>query len=133
RLVLARPGASALPLSIGEAISRFRDDAYEAEDNMDWTDEIISAGIFATAAFLMLLRIDVVVALAVVLPTVLVALVAQRASAALGRYRAASSGATSPVTGAIGDIVAAVQTVQAAGAEERVVDHFRRLNERRRS
>ncbi|MFO7168856.1 MAG: ABC transporter ATP-binding protein [Chloroflexota bacterium] len=133
RLVLARPGASALPLSIGEAISRFRDDAYEAEDNMDWTDEIISAGIFATAAFLMLLRIDVVVALAVVLPTVLVALVAQRASAALGRYRAASSEATSHVTGAIGDIVAAVQTVQAAGAEERVVAHFRRLNERRRS
>src|SRR5581483_10102305 len=36
RLVLARPGASALPFSIGETISRFRDDAYEAEDNMDW-------------------------------------------------------------------------------------------------
>jgi ATP-binding cassette, subfamily B, bacterial len=133
RLVLALPGASALRLSIGETISRFRDDGYEAEDNMDWTDEIISAGVFATVAFLILLRVNTPMALAVVVPTVVVAAVAQRASAALGRYRAASSQATSHVTGAIGDIVAAVQTVQAAGAEERVVAHFRQINDRRRS
>jgi ATP-binding cassette subfamily B protein len=133
RLVLALPGASALPFSIGEAISRFRDDAYEAEDNMDWTDEIISQGLFAMVAFLILLYINAFMALVVILPTVVVAAIAQRASAALGRYRAASSQATSQVTGAIGDIVAAVQTVQSAGAEERIVAHFRRLNERRRS
>jgi len=133
RLVLAWPGASALPFSIGETISRFRDDAYEAEDNMDWTDEIISHGLFAVVAFLILLHINVSMALVVILPTVVVAAIAQRASAALGRYRAASSQATSHVTGAIGDIVAAVQTVQAAGAEERIVAHFRQLNERRRS
>ena len=72
-------------------------------------------------------------ALVAILPLVLVALVARRASDALGRYRAASSQATSQVTGAIGDILAAVQTVQAAGAEERIVAHFRRLNEQRRS
>ena len=133
RLVLSLPGARALPFSIGETISRFRDDAYEAEDNMDWTDEIISQGLFALAAFLILVRINLSMAIVVVLPTVVVAAIAQRASAALGRYRAASSQATSHVTGAIGDIVAAVQTVQSAGAEERIVAHFRRLNERRRS
>jgi ATP-binding cassette subfamily B protein len=64
---------------------------------------------------------------------VVVAAVARRASTALGRYRAASSQATSQVTGAIGDILAAVQTVQAAGAEERTVARFRRLNEQRRT
>jgi ATP-binding cassette, subfamily B, bacterial len=133
RLVLDRPGANALPFSIGETISRFRDDAYEAEDNMDWTDEIISHGLFAVAAFAILLSINVSMALVVVLPTVVVAAIAQRASAALGRFRAASSQATSHVTGAIGDIVAATQTVQSAGAEERIVAHFRRLNDRRRS
>jgi ATP-binding cassette subfamily B protein len=133
RLVLARPGASALPFSIGETISRFRDDAYEAEDNMDWTDEIISQGLFAAVAFGILLYINASMALVVILPTVAVAAIAQRASAALARYRAASSQATSQVTGAIGDIVAAVPTVQSAGAEARIVAHFRRLNERRRS
>jgi ATP-binding cassette subfamily B protein len=84
-------------------------------------------------AFVILLRINVSMTLIVILPTIVVAAIAQRASVALGRYRAASSQATSHVTGAIGDIVAAVQTVQSAGAEERIVAHFRRLNERRRS
>jgi ATP-binding cassette subfamily B protein len=133
RLVLDLPGARGPRFSIGETISRFRDDAYAAEDNMDWTDEIISHGLFAVAAFLVLLAVNPLIALVVVLPTVLVAALAQRASVALGRYRAASSAATSQVSGAIGDIVAAVAAVQAAGAEARVVNHLRRLSERRRS
>lgn len=132
RLVLERPGAHGLRFSLGETISRFRDDAYEAEDNMDWTDEIISHGLFAVAAFLVLLSIDVGIALVVVLPTIVVAAIAQRASIALGRYRAASSAATSQVSGVIGDAVAAVAAIQSAGAEARVVDRLRRLSERRR-
>lgn len=132
RLVLRRPGALALPYSIGETISRFRDDGFQAEDNIDWSDEIVVQGLFAVAAFLILLRIDVRMTLIAVLPLVVVAAVAQRASGALERYRAASSQATSEVTGAIGDILAAAQTLQAAGAEKRAVARFRQLNERRR-
>ncbi len=133
RHVLNRPGAHALPYSIGETISRFRDDAYQAEDSLDWTDEIVGQGLFAVGAFLVLLHIDARMTLVTILPLVVVAAVARRASTALGRYRAASSQATSQVTGAIGDILAAVQTVQAAGAEERTVARFRRLNEQRRT
>ncbi|MEO6887512.1 MAG: ABC transporter ATP-binding protein, partial [Ktedonobacteraceae bacterium] len=131
--VLERPGAHALPYSIGETISRFRDDAYDGEDNMDWADEIVGQGLFAVGAFLLLLSIDARMTLVAILPLVVVTIVARRASAALGRYRAASSEATSQVTGAIGDILAAVQTLQAAGAEERTVARFRRLNEERRT
>jgi ATP-binding cassette subfamily B protein len=137
RHVLDRPGAGyplgALPYSVGEAISRFRDDAYQAEDDLDWTDEILVHGLFALVAFLVLLHINARMTLVAILPLVAVAAVARRASSALGRYRAAGSQATSQVTGAIGDILAAVQTVQAAGAEERTVAHFRRLNEQRRT
>ncbi len=114
RLVLDRPGASALPFSIGEAISRFRDDGYEAEDNMDWTDEIISHGIFAIVAFVILLSDQCHNGPG-----------CHPADGCRGRNCAASeprawplprsqqSGAKIHVTGAIGDIVAAVQTVQA--------------------
>ncbi|HLV97197.1 MAG TPA: ABC transporter ATP-binding protein [Ktedonobacterales bacterium] len=132
RRLLALPGARALPYSIGEAISRFRDDAYDAEDNVDWSDEITGQGILALGAFLVLLHIDALMALVAILPLVIVAIVARRASGALGRYRAASSQATSQVTGAIGDILAAAQALQAAGAEERALAHFRRLNDQRR-
>ncbi|MDP9371463.1 MAG: ABC transporter ATP-binding protein/permease [Chloroflexota bacterium] len=114
-------------------MSRFRDDAYQAEDSVDWSDEIISQGLFALVAFLVLLQVNARMALVTVLPLLVVVVVARRASTALGRYREASSQATSQVTGAIGDILAAVQTVQAAGAEERIVAHFRRLSERRRA
>ena len=132
RHVLDRPGAQALPYSIGEAISRFRDDAYEAEDNMDWTDEIVGQSLFAVVALLVLLHINAGMTLITFLPLVIVVAAARRASSALGRYRAASSQATSQVTGAIGDILAAAQTLQAAGAEERIVARFRRLSEQRR-
>jgi ATP-binding cassette subfamily B protein len=133
RHVLNRPGADALPFSIGETISRFRDDAYTAEDALDWADDIMGTGLFAIVAFLILLHINVRMTLVVIVPVLVVVAVARRASDALGRYRAVSSQATSQVTGAIGDLVAAVQTVQAAGAEARVVSHFRRLSEQRRT
>jgi ATP-binding cassette subfamily B protein len=132
RNVLARPGAAALPYSVGDVISRFRDDAYEAEDNMDWTDEIVVHGLFAIVAFLVLLHIDARMALVAILPVLLVAAVVRRAGSALTRYHAASSQATSQVTGAIGDILAAVPTLQAAGAEDRTVARFRRFGEERR-
>ncbi|MDQ3167372.1 MAG: ABC transporter ATP-binding protein/permease, partial [Chloroflexota bacterium] len=133
RHVLDQPGARALPHSTGDAISRFRDDAYQAEDAMDWSDEIVGQGLFAVVAALVLLRIDARMTLVAILPLVLVTLAARWASTTLARHRATSSQATSQVTGAIGDILAAVQTVQAAGAEERTVTHFRRLNDQRRA
>jgi ATP-binding cassette, subfamily B, bacterial len=133
RQVLGRLGADALPYSIGETISRFRDDAYQAEDDLDWTDEIVVQGLFAAAAFLILLHINARMALVAFVPLIVVTAAARRAGAALGRYREAGSQAGSQVTGAIGDILAAVQTLQAAGAEARAVARFRRLNEQRRT
>jgi ATP-binding cassette subfamily B protein len=132
RQVLKRPGAQALPYSIGDTLSRFRDDAYQAEDAVDWSDEITGQGLLAVGAFLVLLHINARITLVAILPLVLVTIVARQASAVLGRYRTASSKATSEVTGAIGDILAAVETVRAAGAEDRVVTRLQRLNEQRR-
>ncbi|HEU5346990.1 MAG TPA: ABC transporter ATP-binding protein [Ktedonobacterales bacterium] len=132
RHILNRPGAHALPFSIGETISRFRDDGFQAEDAVDYSDEITGHGVFATVAFLVLLHIDARMTLIATVPLVLVVVIVRRAGTALGRYREASSQATSQVTGAIGDIAAAVQTIQAAGAEGRTMARFRRLNERRR-
>src|SRR5919202_1417028 len=103
RHVLERPGAQALPFSIGESISRFRDDAYEAEDNMDWTDEIVVHGLFALVAFLVLLHIDARMTLVAFLPLVLVVAAARRASTALDRYLAAGSLRAGSLT--VGDFV----------------------------
>jgi ATP-binding cassette, subfamily B, bacterial len=131
--LLKRPGAQSLPLSIGETISRFRDDAYQGEDAVDWSDEIVGQGLLAIVAFLILLHTNVFITLVTVLPILAVTAITQRAGALLERYRASSSQATSQVTGAIGDILASVQTVQAMGAEDHIMAHFKTLNEQRRS
>ncbi len=133
RCLLDRPGALALPYAIGETISRFRDDVDVAEDSLDWTDEIVGQGVIAGVAVAILLATDVGITLAVFVPLVLVIAVAQRLNAALGRYRAASSQAASEVAGAIGEMLTAVETLRAAGAEERAIAHLRRLNQRRRA
>ncbi len=133
RHLLNRPGALALPTSIGETISRFRDDVDVAEDSLDWTDETIGQGIITGLAVAILLTIDAGLTLTVFAPLVLVIILAQRVSGALGRYRAASSQAASEVAGAIGDMLTAVETVRAAGAEDRMVAHLRRLNRRRQA
>ena len=133
KTILGRPGAVALTTPVGETISRFRDDAYAAEDSVDWINDVIGTGLFALAALVIMARIDIWVTLVVFAPMLIIAAIARRASNALSERRAASSQATSDVTSAIGDIVGAALVLQVAGAEGRAVEHFRRLSERRRS
>ncbi|MCO5176458.1 MAG: ABC transporter ATP-binding protein/permease [Thermomicrobiales bacterium] len=133
KTILGRPGAVALTTPVGETISRFRDDAYAAEDVVDWINDVIGSGLFALAALVIMARIDIWVTVVVFAPMLIIAAIARRASNALSERRAASSQATSDVTSAIGDIVGAALVLQVAGAESRAVEHFRRLSERRRS
>jgi ATP-binding cassette, subfamily B, bacterial len=130
--ILERPGARALGESPGEAISRFRDDAEQAEDAISWTLDSIGTALFAIAAVVILLRIDARMTLLVFGPLVGVIVAARVASARLEQYRRASRAATGRVTGMIGEIFGAVQAVQVAGAERHVIDHFRQINDRRR-
>lgn len=132
RHLLKRPGALPLPYPLGQTISRFRDDAYAAEDVIDWTDEIIVHSLIGVAALIALSRIDLAITGAVTIPLVLVILLTQWASAKLTRYREASSQATSDLTGAIGSILAAAQPIQAAGTEHRAIARIAALNNQRR-
>ena len=53
-----------------------------------------------------------------------VVLVAERAGSRIRRYRVAARDATSDVTGALGEMYGAAQSVKVAGAERRMIDHF---------
>jgi len=130
--LLDRPGALPLPYGIGEIVSRFRDDVDVAEGSLDWTDEIAGEGVVALVAVGVLLSVDATLTLSVVVPIVLVIAAAQRFGAVLARARTASSQAASDVSGALGDMLTAVETLRAAGAEGRAVANLGRLNRRRR-
>ena len=131
--LLDRPGALPLPYSIGETISRLRDDVDVAEDSLDWTDELVGQGLVALVAVGILMSVDARLTLAVVVPLLVVICAAQRLGTALAGYRHASSQAAADVSGALGDLMTAVETVRGAGAEDRAIAHLRRLNHRRRT
>ncbi|GBF74927.1 hypothetical protein PA598K_03298, partial [Paenibacillus sp. 598K] len=130
--ILKEPGARAIPVSPGEAISHFRDDVDQTEEAVSWSVDVIGMLVFAAVSAYILLRIDVQVTLLVFLPLVVVVTAAQLATSRLQRYRAASREATARVTGAISEMFGNVQAIQVAGAEERVVARFRDLSDRRR-
>lgn len=130
--VLAQPGARALPEAPGTALSRFRDDAEQAEDSISWTLDVTGQAIFALIAFGILVSIDARITLFVFLPLVGVVAVARAASTRVEQYRKVSSQATGRVTGALGETFSAVQAIQVAGAEDHVLAHLRRLGEQRR-
>ncbi|WP_127580210.1 ABC transporter ATP-binding protein [Paenibacillus koleovorans] len=131
--ILKEPGARAIPVSPGEAISNFRDDVDQMEETTSWSVDAFGMTVFAAASFFILLRIDVTLTLLVFVPLVVVVTAAQLSTAMLQKYRAMSREATSQVTGAIAEMFGSVQAIQVAGAEDRVIGRFRRLNDTRRS
>lgn len=131
--MLERPGARAVPESPGEAISRFRDDARQAEDAISWTLDSIGEALFALFAIIIMLRINITITLLAFFPLAGVVAIAQAMSNRLEKYRAASRHATGRVTSAIGEIFGTVQAIKVATAEPYVIEHFQTLNERRRT
>ncbi len=130
--ILERPGARAVPDSPGEAISRFRDDAEQAENAVSWTLDNTGAALFAIIAIVIMVRIDVLITLLVFVPLVFVVATVQIMSTRLEKYRRASRKATGQVTSAIGEIFGTVQAIQVAAAEPYILEHFQELNEKRR-
>ncbi|HEY8744039.1 MAG TPA: ABC transporter ATP-binding protein, partial [Chloroflexota bacterium] len=129
--VLHLPGAAALPSSSGEAISRFRDDVDEVTNSLIDFNDVVGFGVFALVALVIMLRINVLITVGVFLPIVAIVASVTLAGRRIERYRKASREATGNITGFLGEVFGAVQAVQAANAEVRVVDHFRRLNDLR--
>jgi ATP-binding cassette subfamily B protein len=130
--ILRRPGAQALPSSPGEAISRLRDDVKAVVDFLTWTLDPVGQALVLAVALVVLIRIDPLIALTVLVPLVIVMVVVRLANARIRTYRRANQEAIGEVTGLLGEVFGAALAVKAAGAERRVVDYFRQINERRR-
>ncbi|MFB9279533.1 ABC transporter ATP-binding protein [Cohnella cellulosilytica] len=130
--ILQRPGARAIPGSPGEAISHFRDDVDQSEEAVSWSVDVFGMTCFAVVSCFILLRIDAEMTTLVFLPLVIVIVAAQLATTRLQKYRAASRESTAKVTEAISEMFGSVQAIQVAGAEHRVTERFRKLNDDRR-
>jgi ATP-binding cassette subfamily B protein len=132
RRILQLPGGRALPASAGETISRLRDDTEPVSWYPIMFNNVLGSAFTGTLAVIVMARISVVITLGVFLPLVAVVVVVEAMRGRLVAYRRANRIQTAEVTGFIGDVFAAVQTVQVAGASDRVVARFREINRGRR-
>ncbi|MFN2110091.1 MAG: ABC transporter ATP-binding protein [Anaerolineae bacterium] len=130
--ILRRPGASALPDSPGEAISRFRGDVFEISLFALWVNDIIGMVAFGIVAVVAMVIINPTIAGLAIIPFVIVGVLANSATERIERYRRASRKAAGIVTGFIAELFGAVQAVKVATSEESVLAHFDRINEERK-
>lgn len=117
--------------SPGEALSTLRDDVEAAHLLSEWVYDAAAALLFAGGALGVLLSVNARVTLLVFAPLVTVVALAHTVRVRLVRAREESRVATARVTGAIGEIFGAVQTIQTAGAAGRAVAYLDRLGAER--
>ena len=129
--ILARPGAKAIPGTVGEALSTLRDDVEIMRLMSDWAFDLLAGLIFALGGIAILLWVDARITLLIFIPIVLVILLANAVRARTVRVREQSREATAQVTGLIGEIFGKVQTVQIAGAEAWMLDQLERRGDER--
>jgi ATP-binding cassette, subfamily B, bacterial len=130
--ILRRPGASALPDSPGEAISRFRGDTFEISLFDLWLNDLMGTVAFNVIALIIMVRISPTYTGLALLPLLVAGVFAAASTKRIDEYRRASSRATGVITGFIAEFFGAVQAVKVATAEEDVIGRFNELNDDRR-
>ncbi len=126
------PGAQSVREASGEIISRFREDVEHVEEATSMTVDLIGTMLFGLIAATVLTAIDAQMTLLVFAPLLFMVVVAERAGTRIRRYRNAARQATEQITGALGEMFGAVQTIKVAGVEKPMIEHFKRLNHERR-
>lgn len=129
--IFKRPGASALPESSGQAVSRFRGDAHTLCGFPLGLNDLIGSLAHSVVAITIMIYIDARITLYALGPVVLVVFLVNAATRRIENYRRASREAAGQVTGFIGEIFGAVQAIKVAAAEKTTIEHFRQLNLRR--
>ncbi|MDX2343973.1 MAG: ABC transporter ATP-binding protein [Acidimicrobiia bacterium] len=126
------PGAQSVREASGEIISRFREDVEHVEEATSMTVDLIGTMLFGIIAASVLTSIDAQMTLLVFAPLLFMVVVAERTGTRIRRYRNAARQATEQITGALGEMFGAVQTIKVAGVEQPMIDHFKKLNHERR-
>jgi len=130
--ILTHPGARSVPVSSGEAVSRFRDDVNAIGMFLSWSFDPIGQVTMLVLSLVILIRIDPWLTVGVFLPLLAIVALVSQMGKRIERFRRANQEAIGNVTGLLGEMFGAVQAVKAAGAEGRVVGHLRTVNDARR-
>jgi ATP-binding cassette subfamily B protein len=127
--ILRRPGALPLPVSTGDAMSRFGSDVDELSDWPTWLPHVVGHVTSTVVAVAIMASISLRVTLFVFVPLAAVTVGSRIAWGRLLTYARASRAADGAMTGFLGEVFGAVQAVKVADAGPDVVQHFVALAE----
>ncbi|MBE7436626.1 MAG: ABC transporter ATP-binding protein [Anaerolineales bacterium] len=130
--ILKRPGASQLPDSAGEAVSRFKNDVQELPLFVILVNDVMVGLAIIAVSIVLMTQISPSVTVMALIPLVIVGIVANIATKRIEHYRSASRQSAGKVTGFIGEFFGAVQAVKIATAEKNIINHFHSINDERR-
>jgi ATP-binding cassette subfamily B protein len=137
--LLEMPASRPLPLkkdgtrmSSGEVMSTFRDDTELMLIAIVLIDDLTGFGLAAIISFGVMFSISPTVTLGTFLPLALVIWLSNYLGRWAKKYRQQQREATTQVTGIIADIFNNTQAIKVAHAEDRIINHFRKLNDNRR-
>jgi ATP-binding cassette subfamily B protein len=136
--LLQRPGAFPLPYALGDVVNRLHEDIYGdyAGAGIAWVlaqiIAMVGMGTTALVALIIMERINLFITLVAVLPLLLISVGVNIAGRRLQGYRRALRESTGQVSSALGEVFGAVQAIQVAGAERKVVAHLKRVSATRR-
>ena len=130
--VLHRPGAQALPSSPGEALVRFQHDPDAVTHALDYAADPLGQAFAYIFGLSVLAAVNSFVTVAVVLPAMAVLFVVHMATPRIRAARLRRQEALGQVSGLLGESFAAVASIKAAAAEDRVAGRLEVLNRVRR-
>ena len=132
RTMLGRPPVQNGP-GPGETINRFRDDVEGVVEPMFLISQITGLTVSVGATLYVMVKINPLITVIAFLPAAIIITVTKLFGRRIEALRQRSRRATSRVSGSLSEFLNAVQALQVATAEERAVQHFERLSDRRRS
>jgi ATP-binding cassette subfamily B protein len=130
--LLTAPGSRRLPDSTGEAVSRFRDDVNDIAEYVESWVDFWGLAAFALVALVVMVTIDPLMTGLVCLPLLLTFALTGLLRPRIRRVRKVMRETTGRVTDFIGEMAGGVQALKVSGGENAALEHFGRLNSRRR-
>ncbi|MEE4195631.1 MAG: ABC transporter ATP-binding protein [Anaerolineae bacterium] len=127
--LLHHPGAQPYPESTGETISRFRGDVGEITHFVNELLSPIGQTIFAIIALVTMSRISIKITVIAVAPTLIIFFLSRFTTKTFIRLRKARRSASGRLSGMIGEIFSAVESMKVSGAESSVINRFNELTD----
>ena len=125
--LLHHPGAQPYPESTGETISRFRGDVGDIAMFANELIAPIGQSVFAVIALVTMSRISPKITLIAVAPTIIIFFLSRFTTKTFIRLRRARRSASGRLSGMIGEIFSAVESMKVSGSEKSVINRFNEL------